>query len=172
MLDVRVFRYVCIKGRPVKIVDYSTSKTGKHGHAKAHIIGIDIFTQKKLEELCPTTHNMDVPNVTRTEYQVRGCERLVAVVSQLSQTPWGRLPGRQAGGQHCASAKPRYSLPLVDPATPCTCKRQNHYRAYATAILLAHKGHSNQGYPLPGVLIRAPLTKFFHLPCAKTHCAR
>ena len=62
--------YVCIKGRPVKIVDYSTSKTGKHGHAKAHIVGIDIFTSKKLEELCPTTHNMDVPNVTRTEYEV------------------------------------------------------------------------------------------------------
>ena len=82
-------------------MDYSTSKTGKHGHAKAHIIGIDIFTQKKLEELCPTTHNMDVPNVTRTEYQVRGCERLVAVVSRLGQT----APGRQAGGQHCANAK-------------------------------------------------------------------
>jgi translation initiation factor 5A len=62
--------YVCIKGRPCKIVDYSTSKTGKHGHAKAHIIGIDIFTNKKMEELCPTTHNMDVPNVTRTEYQL------------------------------------------------------------------------------------------------------
>ena len=67
---VSTSRYVCIKGRPVKIVDYSTSKTGKHGHAKAHIVGIDIFTSKKLEELCPTTHNMDVPNVTRTEYEV------------------------------------------------------------------------------------------------------
>eukprot|EP00997_Jenningsia_sp_PLL12_P007921 NODE_4619_length_642_cov_254.684654_g3961_i0.p1 GENE.NODE_4619_length_642_cov_254.684654_g3961_i0~~NODE_4619_length_642_cov_254.684654_g3961_i0.p1 ORF type:complete len:159 (-),score=30.40 NODE_4619_length_642_cov_254.684654_g3961_i0:164-640(-) len=60
--------YCCIKGRPVKIVDYSTSKTGKHGHAKAHIVGIDIFTGKKLEELCPTTHNMDAPNVSRQEY--------------------------------------------------------------------------------------------------------
>eukprot|EP00996_Jenningsia_fusiforme_P004511 NODE_5342_length_688_cov_1123.511737_g4968_i0.p1 GENE.NODE_5342_length_688_cov_1123.511737_g4968_i0~~NODE_5342_length_688_cov_1123.511737_g4968_i0.p1 ORF type:complete len:158 (+),score=35.73 NODE_5342_length_688_cov_1123.511737_g4968_i0:82-555(+) len=62
--------FVVIKGRPCKIVEYTTSKTGKHGHAKAHIVGIDIFTQKKLEELCPTTHNMDVPNVNREEYQV------------------------------------------------------------------------------------------------------
>ncbi|KAJ9453178.1 Eukaryotic translation initiation factor 5A-3 [Diplonema papillatum] len=57
-----------IKGRPCKIVDYTTSKTGKHGHAKAHIIAIDIFTNKKLEELCPTSHNMEAPNMTRTEY--------------------------------------------------------------------------------------------------------
>lgn len=26
--------YVMLKGRPCKIVDMSTSKTGKHGHAK------------------------------------------------------------------------------------------------------------------------------------------
>jgi len=62
--------HVCIKGRPCKIVDYSTSKTGKHGHAKANIVGIDIFTGKKLEEMCPTSHNLDVPNVLRTEFQL------------------------------------------------------------------------------------------------------
>jgi len=62
--------FVCIKNRPCKIVDMSTSKTGKHGHAKVHLVAIDIFTQKKLEELCPSTHNMDVPNVSRIEYQL------------------------------------------------------------------------------------------------------
>jgi len=62
--------HVCIKGRPCKIVDMSTSKTGKHGHAKVHLIAIDIFTGKKLEDICPSTHNMDVPNVRREEYQL------------------------------------------------------------------------------------------------------
>ncbi|BGP35115.1 translation initiation factor eIF5A [Rhodotorula toruloides] len=62
--------HVVIKGRPCKIVDMSTSKTGKHGHAKVHLVAIDIFTGKKLEDLSPSTHNMDVPNVVRNEYQL------------------------------------------------------------------------------------------------------
>jgi len=62
--------HVVIKGRPCKIVDMSTSKTGKHGHAKVHLVAIDIFTTKKMEDISPSTHNMDVPHVTRTEYQL------------------------------------------------------------------------------------------------------
>ncbi|EGR47866.1 hypothetical protein MKX07_003675 [Trichoderma sp. CBMAI-0711] len=62
--------FVVIKGRPCKIVDMSTSKTGKHGHAKVHLVALDIFTGKKYEDLSPSTHNMDVPNVTRREYQL------------------------------------------------------------------------------------------------------
>ena len=58
---------MCIKSRPCKIIDMSTSKTGKHGHAKVHMVATDIFTSKKLEELCPSTHNMDVPSVRKIE---------------------------------------------------------------------------------------------------------
>eukprot|EP01114_Cavostelium_apophysatum_P014929 TRINITY_DN397_c0_g1_i1.p1 TRINITY_DN397_c0_g1~~TRINITY_DN397_c0_g1_i1.p1 ORF type:complete len:157 (-),score=43.86 TRINITY_DN397_c0_g1_i1:224-694(-) len=60
--------YVVIKGYPCKIVDMSTSKTGKHGHAKVHLVAVDIFTGKKVEDLSPSTHNMDVPEVVRSEY--------------------------------------------------------------------------------------------------------
>ncbi|KAI9476412.1 MAG: eukaryotic translation initiation factor 5A, partial [Benjaminiella poitrasii] len=60
--------HVVIKNRPCKIIEMTTSKTGKHGHAKVHLVGTDIFTGRKYEDLCPSTHNMDVPNVTRQDY--------------------------------------------------------------------------------------------------------
>lgn len=46
----------------------STSKTGKHGHAKCNFTAIDIFTGKKYEDIIPSTHTALVPNVVRKEY--------------------------------------------------------------------------------------------------------
>lgn len=62
--------FVMIKSKPCKIVEMSTSKTGKHGHAKVHLVGIDIFNGKKYEDLCPSTHNIDVPNVQRLDLEL------------------------------------------------------------------------------------------------------
>ena len=40
--------YMMIKGCPCKVVDVSHAKPGKHGAAKANIVGIDIFTGNKV----------------------------------------------------------------------------------------------------------------------------
>ncbi|CAB4057408.1 EIF5A [Lepeophtheirus salmonis] len=42
--------FVMIKGRPCKIVEMSTSKTGKHGHAKVHMVALDIFYAKERKD--------------------------------------------------------------------------------------------------------------------------
>jgi len=62
--------FIVLKGRPCKVVEMSTSKTGKHGHAKVHVVGLDIFTGKKYEDICPSTHNMEAPVVKRKDYQL------------------------------------------------------------------------------------------------------
>ncbi|KAK4337671.1 hypothetical protein RND71_042158 [Anisodus tanguticus] len=78
---IRKNGYIVIKGRPCKVVEFnhdnleqvvevSTSKTGKHGHAKCHFVAIDIFNGKKLEDIVPSSHNCDVPHVNRTDYQL------------------------------------------------------------------------------------------------------
>jgi translation initiation factor 5A len=66
--QIRKGGYIVIKNRPCKVVNVSTSKTGKHGHAKANFTAIDIFTGKKLEDIVPTSHATSVPNVKRIEY--------------------------------------------------------------------------------------------------------
>ena len=51
-----------------QVIDVSTSKTGKHGHAKCHFVAEDIFTGKRCDELVPAGHNLEVPVVSKSEY--------------------------------------------------------------------------------------------------------
>jgi len=73
--------FVLLKGHPCKIVEMTMAKTGKHGGAKAHITGIDIFTDKKYEEIAGSTQNVDVPNTERKDYQVYDFQIYVRKVS-------------------------------------------------------------------------------------------
>merc|ERR1712037_701823 len=75
--------HIMIKGHPCKVAEVSTSKTGRHGHAKAHIVALDIFTSKKYEDLCPSGHNIEVPFVKRTEFQLLNADADTGEVSLL-----------------------------------------------------------------------------------------
>ena len=68
--NIRKGGHIVIKNRPCKVLDVSTSKTGKHGHAKCHFVAMDIFTNKRYEDLTPSSHNCDVPNVVRNDYSL------------------------------------------------------------------------------------------------------
>ena len=43
-------------------------QAGKHGAAKASISGVDIFTNKKVEDSAPSTANIDCPVVKKIDY--------------------------------------------------------------------------------------------------------
>merc|ERR1712107_588283 len=49
------------------------------------IVALDIFTSKKYEDLCPTSHNVEVPFVKRTEYQCLSADPSTGEVSLLTE---------------------------------------------------------------------------------------
>jgi len=63
---------IILKDKPCKVVEMSTSKTGKHGHAKVNFTGIDIFTGKKYKEIQGSTHPMLTYESTKSEWGVMG----------------------------------------------------------------------------------------------------
>ena len=72
--QIRKGGYIMIKGKPCKVKDVSVSKTGKHGHAKCKFAASDIFTGATCEELCPSTHSIDVPVVTKKDWMITGIQ--------------------------------------------------------------------------------------------------
>ena len=72
--QIRKGGFIMIKGNPCKVSDVSTSKTGKHGHAKCHFVAIDIFSGKKMEDLVPAGHTTSVPFVKKEEFQCIDCD--------------------------------------------------------------------------------------------------
>ena len=67
---LRKHGYVMFKNRPCKIVNLTKSKTGKHGHAKIHLLGLDLFTGKQYEDIVHSTENMEAPKLTQTDFIV------------------------------------------------------------------------------------------------------
>lgn len=57
--------YCMLKGFPCKVVDTAVSKPGKHGSAKIHVTGIDIFTNKKIDDIFSTAGTAWSPVVTK-----------------------------------------------------------------------------------------------------------
>ena len=74
--QIRKGGYIVIKGKPCKVLEVSTSKTGKHGHAKCNFKATNIFT------------GVDVPAIKRTEYTLNDIsdEGFVPLMDEHSNT--------------------------------------------------------------------------------------
>jgi len=67
---LKVGRYMIIDEEPCKIMSISTSKTGKHGEAKARIEAIGIFDGQKRSVVHPVKHKVGVPIIDKRTAQV------------------------------------------------------------------------------------------------------
>ena len=63
--------YIILKDKLCRVVDMSTSKTGKHGSAKVNFTAQDIFTGRKVQEFCPSTESLYTFDPTRSDWTVR-----------------------------------------------------------------------------------------------------
>jgi translation initiation factor 5A len=67
---LKVNRYIVIDDEPCRIVEYSTSKPGKHGESKARIVAIGVFDSQKRSTVKPVTHKVHVPIIDKRAAQV------------------------------------------------------------------------------------------------------
>ena len=71
--DIKVGVHVVLKEKyPCKVTQVNLSRPGKHGHAKKAVIGIDVITDKKYEEIYThhTTGNKIPLKIERKPYKL------------------------------------------------------------------------------------------------------
>ena len=68
--SVKEGSFIVIDGVACKVASAETSKTGKHGHAKARIVAIGLLDNKKREIVMPAHDNVEVPIIEKKSAQV------------------------------------------------------------------------------------------------------
>ena len=62
--------YIIIDGEACRIVEYDKSKPGKHGAAKARVVGIGVFDSVKRSLVLPVSTNVEVPLIEKKSGQI------------------------------------------------------------------------------------------------------
>ena len=57
-------------GEPCRIVEYDTSKPGKHGSAKARIVGVGVFDDQKRPHVGPVSMQVHIPLIDKRLGQI------------------------------------------------------------------------------------------------------
>ncbi len=68
--ELKEGHFIVIDGEPCRIVSISTSKTGKHGAAKARVEGIGILDGQKRSLVAPVDSKVEVPVILKKPAQV------------------------------------------------------------------------------------------------------
>ena len=68
--SVREGSFIIIDGEPCRVVEYDKSKPGKHGSAKARVVGIGLFDGVKRSFVSPVSANVEVPIIEKKSGQV------------------------------------------------------------------------------------------------------
>ena len=68
--SLKIGQYVIIDGEPCRIVEFEKSKPGKHGSAKARIVGISAFTGQKKSLISPVDARAEVPMIEKRTGQI------------------------------------------------------------------------------------------------------
>ena len=68
--SLKIGQYVIIDDEPCRIVEYEKSKPGKHGAAKARIVGISVFTGQKKSLISPVDAKTEVPMIDKRTGQL------------------------------------------------------------------------------------------------------
>lgn len=66
--DVKKNNFIMLKNRPCKVAEVRTSKTGKHGHAKANITGVCVLTDQKCNEVHPASAGLVEFKMEKLDY--------------------------------------------------------------------------------------------------------
>lgn len=67
---LKVGSYVMVEDEPCRIVNYTKSKPGKHGSAKARVVAIGVFDSVKRSFVKPISSQVEVPMIEKRGGQV------------------------------------------------------------------------------------------------------
>jgi translation initiation factor 5A len=89
---LREGRFVIMDDEPCRIVGFTTSAPGKHGHAKAKVDAIGLFDGQKRSLVRPTSAKIEVPIIERGSAQVLAMIANNAQLMDLSTYETFELP--------------------------------------------------------------------------------
>ncbi len=68
--QVKAGSFIVVDGSACKIIDSTSSKSGKHGHAKIRLVAVGLLDEKKRELVMPAHDTVEVPIIEKRNAQV------------------------------------------------------------------------------------------------------